>query len=698
MTSKHTFHKFIPVWVKAPVLRILPALMSGIITGWYLQVSFIVSASLSVLGIIGCVISYIIFTLKKQLLFGIFNTLLFFAFGCMLVWLHGTKNRPSFISKNYKDTSLLIATLQEPLNEKNKSYKAEASVEIWENNELRKLDGNIIIYLQKDNSGKVPAVSYGSQILLRKPLQPITNAGNPGGFDYQRYAGFHGIYFQVFLKPHEYKIGTEKKIVSFRQMLFDIQKWVLFSFRKYIPGRAESGVAEALLIGYRNDLDIDLVQRYSNTGVVHIIAISGMHLGLIYGLLVFLFKPLGQSRKVVIIRSIIILVLLWVFTLLTGAAPSIVRSAIMFTFVVLGEMQKRKASIYNNLALSALLILVADPFSLWDVGFQLSYLAVLSIAVFATPISKWFYFKYKIFRWCWQFIAITLAAQILTYPVVAFHFHQFPNLFLLTNIVAVPLSSCILYALIFLLVISEIPLLATLVGELCSILIGWMNAFIGFVDQFAFALTDGIYFTIPQAAVLFMVITACSWWLTHRSSKAFVAGLYFLGVFYMLRTWQFVQEQQQQKLIVYNVPQHSGIDLIQGNRYQFFGDSLLNTDGFLRNFHLKPSRVMHQVEKADTLPNITTGKNIILAGNKKVLLIHRGVDTANNEKIKADLVIISANPNLKLTELLQTVQTDVIVADATNSRYKIARWQKEATALHLRLHSVATDGAYTLNW
>ena len=155
------------------------------------------------------------------------------------------------------------------------------------------------------------------------------------------------------------------------------------------------GLAEALLIGYKDDLDKTLVQSYSNTGVVHVIAISGLHLGLIYWLLLMLFKPL-QKRKLKWLRPVFILTGLWLFSLLAGAQPSVLRSAVMFTCIVLGDSFARKSSIYNTLALSALLLLCINPYWLWDVGFQLSYAAVLSIVIFMQPIYNWFYIKNKV--------------------------------------------------------------------------------------------------------------------------------------------------------------------------------------------------------------------------------------------------------------------------------------------------------------
>ena len=205
-----------------------------------------------------------------------------------------------------------------------------------------------------------------------------------------------------------------------------LQLWLISSskklvqlLRKYIPGEKEKGLAEALLIGYKNDLDKELVQSYSNTGVVHIIAISGLHLGIIYWLLELLFQPLLKKRKTKWLRPLLIISGLWTFSLLAGAQPSVLRSALMFSMIVIGESLGRKNTAFNSLACSALILLLINPYWLWDLGFQLSYAAVASILIFMRPVYNLLYFPNKLIDFIWKMNAVTLAAQILTISIAS---------------------------------------------------------------------------------------------------------------------------------------------------------------------------------------------------------------------------------------------------------------------------------------
>lgn len=689
---------FQPIWLPAPMLRLLIPMMLGIIIQFYFQQPF------GILCIIACLffIAIIVCSFFKKMVFskwfGACLQCLMLCVGMLLVTVNDKSKQAGFIGKKYKDGDVILATLQEPLNDKAKSYKAEATVEILKDGRLQKVVGSIIVYFQKDSLQPIPTLGYGSQVVFKKPLQEIKNAGNPGGFDYQRYAAFHSLYYQVFLKVDEYDIGHQKRINPFWRDLFSCRDWSLSVFKKYIPTSTEAGMAEALLIGYRNDLDRDIVQQYTNTGVVHIIAISGMHLGLIYGLVMLLFKPFSKRKPVKIVSAFAVIAVLWGFSLLTGAAPSITRSAIMFTFLVLGQIGDKKASIFNSLACAAFVLLVYDPYTLWDVGFQLSFGALLSIAIFTLPIEKLLYFKQKWMQKLWQLNAMTIAAQILTFPIVVFHFHQFPNLFLLTNLIAVPLSSLIIYALIALLALSWIPIVNVITGVVCKWLIWVMNKFIALVNNVPHALTDNIYFTLSQAIVLVFIISNFAFWWLNKSRKAFIAGILSTLIFMSLEINQYLPTQKQKKLIVYNVPQHAALDIIDGNKYLFYGDSVLLEDGFLQNFHLKPSRVQHQITKVESMQNVHEDERCIQFGNKKIIWIDEGFQPMDSIPINIDVAMITGNPKLKLYDLAHCINPKIIVADGTNSRYKIAQWQKQADSLHLHFHSTADKGAFVMEW
>ncbi len=687
-------------WKKAPFIRLLIPLITGILLQWNLQLEpyyFWIIAATSVIFII--LIFFIPFFKRFQLSsftgFAIF--ILFISLGALLAWHQDIRHHPGWFGNTYKNEDALMVTILEPPVEKTKSIKANASVDfILQKHDTINTKGTIIIYFKKDST--VSRLKYGTQIIIKKPLQEIKNSGNPGGFDYKRYSLFQSITHQIYLKENEFEILPTENKNRFHQFIFLSRQKVLNILRNNIRSEKELGLAEALLIGYKDDLDKTLVQSYSNTGVVHIIAISGLHLGLIYWLLLQVLRPLQKRKYIKWLHPVLIISGLWSFSLLAGAQPSVLRSAVMFTCIVLGESMTRKSSIINTLALSAFILLCYNPYWLWDVGFQLSYAAVLSIVIFMRPIYNWLYIKNKILDFIWKLNAVSIAAQILTVPIGIYHFHQFPNYFLLTNFVAVPLSSIIVLGEIFLCAISFFPVVALIAGKCLEFLIWIMNSYIERIEILPFSLWDGFQLSILQALLLMVVVTGFSFWLIEKSKAGIKVGVIALMGFFIFHAIFLIRANNQHKIIVYNVPQKKAIDVIDGRKYMFIGDTDLLADDFIRNFHIKPSRILNRIEPAVDLSKYYLSENIVQYNGKKILLIDSGTTfSPSSKKIFIDYLIISKNPKLYFNNLLQALQVKKVVFDGSVPVWKMKNWKKDCDSLHIPYYDVSEKGAFVMN-
>jgi competence protein ComEC len=321
-------------------------------------------------------------------------------------------------------------------------------------------------------------------------------------FNYQQWAYRHGVQYQRYLAAPPLLLETAPR--GWRNWVLDSRNWILAVLARWIPDKTICGIAEALLIGYKYDLDRSLVQAYSNTGVVHIIAISGLHLGMIYGLLLWLFRPFMPLRWMRWIRPILILLVLWGFALLTGAAPSIMRAALSFSFLLLSQSLGYQNNQLNALAASAFFLLLWNPWLIWDLGFQLSYAAVTGILLYAKTLMQWLLIKNPLLRAIWQLNALSLSAQVFTLPLVLYHFQQFPNLFLFCNLLIVPFSGLILYLEIALLI--PIPYLQSFLGKMIQLGIGWMNDLVERTNRLPFAVSEHLGISFLQTLVLLVFL------------------------------------------------------------------------------------------------------------------------------------------------------------------------------------------------
>ncbi|MBV4357741.1 ComEC/Rec2 family competence protein [Pinibacter aurantiacus] len=689
---QYTIH----LWKQAPFLRLLLPFIIGLLLQYHF--AFVLNAWLAIAAIACLVfVVFLLLPLKRKFsqswISGVAINATLICLGGILFYENTGTNDAWCIKNNYASQKLLL-TLQEPLTEKERSFKAKATVELMgDDSTCKSATGNIIVYLQKDSLK--PALTYGSQIVIDKPLQLIRNSGNPACFDYEQYCAFQHIYYQVFLKPSEYVVLKEKKTNFAKQFLFNANDAITTILQKNITGTKELGLAEALLIGYKEDLDKTLVQSYSNTGVVHIIAISGLHLGVIYFLLLLLLKPLSDKRKLNrILKPVIVIAFLWLFSIMSGASPSVLRSAVMFTCIVIGNSISKQSSVYNTLSVSALLLLCYNPFWLWDVGFQLSYAALLSIVIFMKPVYHCIYITNKLLDKIWQAAAVTLAAQVLTTPISIYYFHQFPVFFLMTNLLAVPISTIILIGEIVLCCVSFIAPVAAFVGKILTSLLWLMNTIVERIEAIPFNMWGGLQISILQNLVLYIFIASVALWLLEKYKHYMYVSLLSLLLFVSLRTYSFYKASKQERIIVYNIPQRQAIDIINGRNYQFIGDKELRQDGFLQSFHLKPSRILQRI-KSDT----ANTENIILWKGKRIVILNESMGyEKTGEKINADVIIISHSPMLNICDITNVFDFKTIVFDGSNADWKISKWKEECKQLNQQYFSVKDGGAFIMDF
>ncbi len=634
---------------------------------------------------------------KLQWLHGVLVLLIILIGGGILCFIKNPNDQTHHYTNVYKDGDAVVATLSEPLQSKHKTYKANATVTaMYRNHQCLPATGTIIVYFDKGNSN--PLLTFGSQIVFVKSLQNIKNGGNPAAFDYARFLLFQDITAQVYLKKDDYQIVQQEQVSSLQSFLNATRSYVIKTIQTFIPDKKESGVAEALLIGYRNDLDKQLVQSYSNTGVVHIIAISGLHLGMIYGFVLLLFSSYKNKKWYRFVVPAVALVVLWFFTLLAGAVPSILRSAVTFSFIAIGMFINRRPNIYNTLAASAFCLLVANPFLLWDVGFQLSYAAVVSIILFTRPLYNCLYFQNRLLNKLWQLSCVNIAAQFLTLPLVLYYFHQFPVLFLFNNLLVIPLSEIILFITVLLVVIGKFSLFAVFVGKITGALLWLMNSIIEHTEKLPFSLLSNIKIDVVQALLLYIIIVLLAVWLLYKLPRFFTYALLLFFVFVIYVSVDVWRTAHQHKLIVYNINQHAAIDIVYGRNKICFCDNLLPNDANANSFYLKPARIALRV-KNDFSPTLSFDKNwLIQSSSKTILILSQPLSAIDlSSKIKADVVILTNSAKLLMSDLIKAVDCSLIVADNNIPLWTVKKWKQDCDSFHVRFHSISQNGALVMN-
>lgn len=504
-----------------PIIRILILIIIGIILYDYGIYNFNFYA-ISLAIVIICIIIFNIlpfyYRLKFKWIYGFFIYLICIIVGYFIYFFQDIKNDKSWFGNRILSNSSLQISIQKNISKNKYNFKTVANVEYIFNDSIQfKTHGkiNVIIY----DSLLAKKCIINSKWIIKNKLKPI-QAFNIQQKNYLNYLHRQQIYYQQTLDNNIVFINEKFKPNFLQKSINHIQQHIISVLQKNIKNPQTIGIAEALLIGYQQDLDKSLVSMYSNTGVIHIIAISGMHLSLIYGLLMFIFNHIKLNfnwyKK---FTPLLILLIIWVFTFVAGASSSIIRASIIFTFINIAHFLNKKNFGFNTLALSALILLIINCNYLWDIGFQLTYLAVLSIMIYYKPILSLFEFKNKIALAIWTSIAVCLSAQILTFPILIFYFKQFPVLFLFTNLGVVGLSSVILYAEIVLLVVCKINFLAIFFGKIINFGIDIMNKIVIYFDKIPYSTMRNFNCTLQQIYFIYTIIAILTTWFVYNKKE-----------------------------------------------------------------------------------------------------------------------------------------------------------------------------------
>jgi competence protein ComEC len=687
-----------PIWKEAPFIRILFPFCIGVIMEQTVIIdSFIVwiLLLLFLLSLLLIQLTSLFASFKFNWMRGMIITSLILLTGNLVTQSHDGVLDRKCILNNYISGSQVKVTLQEPLAEKENSYKAIASADLIDRKgSVSAVNGSIIIYFSRQNTSN--QLEYGTQLIFSKPLQRIMNSGNPGAFDYKKYCERQNTYFTVFLSPTDYQLLPGKKCDFITTSIFKIREMVLNTLSANIRGARESGFAKALLIGYKDDLDKNLVQAYSNTGVVHIIAISGLHLSIIFGLLNFLVKPLRLKKYSKWLAPLLVIGGLWGFSFLAGGGPSVLRSAFMFSFIVIGKSISKKSNVLNNLAASAFLLLCINPYWFWDVGFQLSYAAVLSIVLFFKPIYNWFYFENKLVDFVWKLNAVTISAQIFTIPISIYHFHQLPVYFLFANLLAVPWSSLILIGEIGLCVVAFSPSISSMLGALIEWFIHQLNNYIEYINNLPFSIWSHLQISTFQLSLMVAFISMSATYLLRRKKYTLIAALFCLFLFVSLRSYAFIQAGNQRKIIVYNILHTTAIDFIDGRKFVFIGDHLAEENTAIQRFYLLPARSVNRTAESDNMKGLLQSDHFFQFYNRSILIIDSTTNIPVNS-FSIDLLLLSKNPRIALHSILDKVHAQMVVADPSNHPKKLQQWKKLCDSLGILFYDVSRQGAFQLD-
>ena len=622
------------------------------------------------------------FIFKHKPLFLTVSVLLFMVLGYATTSLHLPKNQAHHLyhldlnAQPYFSVSAHV----------NETLRANAYNDKYVLNDL-KIDGQVYqgkILLNVSKSAETQNINPGDKILLYTKLLPFQKSKNPQTFDYVAFMHNRDVYAVIY----------EDEFEIFPQTDFSITIWAAQQRQNIVSSLREAGfedkhleLIEALILGQKQSINKEIYDDFAEVGVVHILAVSGLHVGIVFLILHFLFKPFLRLKNGRYLRVLFTILALWGFAALAGFSPSVMRAVTMFTFLSFGQFFKRKTNSINLLCLSALALLLYKPQLLFEVGFQLSYAAVFSIILLYPIFSKLYQPSYKIPKIFWDTAYVSLAAQIGVLPFQLYYFHQFPGLFLLGNLVIIPFLSVLLSGGILCITLALLGILFSPFVEAYSFLLDLLLKYVEWLSQFKAFVFQSIFFTKPMfLAIMLMVFCFI---LMMRKFKKLTISVFLISALALvfISIEEISEKDEHSELVVFQKSRQSILGVKQGRTLQIFSDTthIENDAYWLTNYQLL-NRIEHtEIHPLKNSYNINT-ESLMLVDSTGIYL----------SEFENPVVLLTGSPDIHLGKLINLQNPQQIIADGNNYKSYVERWRKTARQRNIPFHSTYEKGCWRL--
>lgn len=669
-----------------PFVLLLTAFVSGIVVQQQFPL-FPGAVWISICGILSMIsILFHLKTLTNQFVIkgrSISIFLSFFFLGTTVSFYHDVRNNALWYGHSLKQASGLQVLIIEPPIEKPKTTLILGSVlSIRKNKEWITANGDLKIYVYKKN---LPAnFKAGQTILISNELTNIQSTGNPFSFDQAVYANRNGIYHQCFLGPHQIQLyKSEQTNLSF---VAKLRQAIKTAIHRNVKDSTTQGLIDAMLINDRFGLDPELQQAYTTTGIIHILAISGMHVILLAGIILWLLGkvPIKKAQES---KHLIALILVWIYIAITGFPPSANRAAVTFSIYTLGILLNKDASALNTWSASGFLLIFYNPHWIYDVGFQLSFLAVLSILLFNPAIVNWWKPKNYFLKKLWELIAISISVQILVFPLVIYYFNQFPILGFLANIPAGLYSSVLMIGSIIIFVGDSMGISCLFIGQLLSKITDGFNVFILLLSKYSAEGFRMLFMDFIDYWLMMLAITFFCLFCYFKSSLQFFIGLSLSIILIVNFIRKDINALEQEKIVVYNLSKESQIDLFKGKSVGHV--YTINEQQY--KFTLKPSLLGFRANEDSTLQLIHP---VFLIHHKRVFILGKNVTFKPASYFPIDILIVSNDCIFEPEQWFETLHPKKIIIDGSLPRWKAEQWKKKLQDAGAKVHWVGNDNAW----
>jgi competence protein ComEC len=545
-------------------------------------------------------------------------------------------------------------------------------------------------------------INYGDWLMVKGKPQWLEPAKNPYEFDYAQFQHFRNIYYRLYAKSGQIKIVSSNNGNVILSSVNQLRNYFLSIIHTHVKTQDERAVAGALMLGHRDDMSQEIVQAYASSGALHVMSVSGLHVGIVYLALQFLLSWMDRRKNLIVLKALILIGAMSLYAILTGLAPSVLRAVVMFSFFVVAKTIKRDANMYNILAVSCLALLVYNPYLITELGFKLSYLAVLGIVALYPILHKQWIVKNKVLAFIWSISCMSMAAQIATFPIGLYYFHQFPVLFIISNLIVIPVSNFIIYLGMLLFSVGEIAWLSKWLGIVFYYMIYYLNQIILLIEKAPFSLVEEIYISQTEMYLMYLLFGLVLLMYYKFKTKYLTTSLLIGICILAIRAERVVQTTRQESLTVYSIPKQKAISFVTGREATIDIDSSVLNNKSKMLFHVLHHWWAIRVNQKTPVDSIVEDSSFVkLPFGYAKKMIDKNVLVINNHfhKISStsllpqDIVILSGNKKINIKEVHQLFTPKEIIFDCSNKKWRVEKWKLDCDSLGIKYHD-AKEYAY----
>jgi len=545
-----------------------------------------------------------------------------------------------------------------------------------------------IVYFQKDSAAL--QLRRGDELLASVHFKKPDPVRNPEGFDYAAFLRGKGIAATAYVDSvHWKRLKTSApEDISLQHAAEQARNSMLKIFRQLQLPSDDFAVLAALTLGYKDELEPEVRSHYSASGAMHILSVSGLHVGVIYLIVNSLMSLLFRKPSSLVLKTVCVVLTLWAYAFVTGLSPSVVRASSMFSLVAVGKALGRRAQIYNTISSTAFILLLLNPSYLYDVGFQLSYSAVAGIVYFQPKLSPLLVVSNKALKWLWDLTAVSLAAQIGTLPLALYYFNQFPNYFLLTNYIAIPLSTFIIYSAVSYLAVFSVPLVSDVVGWVLKQLLFLLNSAVAMIHSIPGSVSQ-VYAGSLELGVMAVVLFC---WIGYAELKKYLFLTLALSVVLAVLITDIangLNSAHKSTLLIYSDRKACHVHLIAGRREWIHTTDSVAFVKLAGKYRLRHRLVNQQfvVENGSYYPVLNGRRMVVICDDR-----FRKKSTVT--PLKVDYLVVHSLSGQKAEELLRCFQPVVCIATAGLTNYQTEKLKQLCKDRRVDFYSIAGSGAY----